>query len=130
MDHHAAFLASLETVAERCEDVVPPVYAALFARFPEVEKDFVLDIDFGARGHMLNEALSQAEGLLTGDAVAQNFLNAERLNHIGYGIDEAMFTAFFEIMHQVFAEIAADAWTSDMTAAWSEVIARVETTKT
>ena len=122
MSHHDAFTASLETVADKCEDVVPPVYAALFERFPEMEDLFVLDTDDGAKGHMLNEALTQAEGLLNGDAIAPNFLAAERLNHVGYGIDEAMFTAFFEVLREVFAHLAGADWTQAMSSAWDQVI--------
>ena len=91
MTHLTAFSASLEAVAERCEDVVPPVYAALFARFPEFEELFVLDTDQGARGHMLNEAMSMAEGLLKDDPVAVSFVSAERMNHEGYGITDEVF---------------------------------------
>jgi len=128
MNHHDAFTASLETVADKCEDVVPPVYAALFERFPEMEDLFVLDTDDGAKGHMLNEALTQAEGLLTGDAIAPNFLAAERMNHVGYGIDEAMFTAFFEVLRDTLQTLAGLSWTSAMHAAWNEVIVRAAET--
>lgn len=121
MTHLTAFNASLEAVAERCEDVVPPVYAALFERFPDFEKLFVLDIDHGARGHMLNEALTMAEGLLQNDPVAVSFVSAERMNHEGYGIDDDVFEGFFTVMRDVFQSLAGDSWSIDMTAAWAEV---------
>ncbi|MHA7901170.1 MAG: globin domain-containing protein [Henriciella sp.] len=123
MTHLTAFTASLEAVAARCEDVVPPVYAALFERFPEHEKLFVLDIDQGARGHMLNEALSMAEGLLQDDPVAISFVSAERMNHEGYGIDDDVFEGFYRVMAEVFETIAGDSWSSEMGAAWSAVSA-------
>lgn len=128
MHHIEAFIASLEIVAARREDVVPPVYKAVFARYPEMEKLFVLDIDAGARGHMLNEALVMAEGLLNADAIASNFIRAERMNHEGYGIDDAMFKDFFTIMRNVFSNLAAEEWTPEMGAAWDEVITRVAKT--
>jgi len=118
MTHHAAFTASLETVAARCEDVVPPVYAALFERYPEFEKLFVLDVDQGARGHMLNEALSMAEGLLQDDPIAINFVSAERMNHEGYGIEDDVFEGFFQVMADVFRSISGKAWSEEMSAAW------------
>ncbi|GAB5454143.1 MAG: hypothetical protein Hens2KO_03720 [Henriciella sp.] len=121
MTHAAAFTASLETVAARCEDVVPPVYAALFQRFPEFEDLFVLDVDHGARGHMLNEALSMAEGLLQDDPVAISFVSAERMNHEGYGITDDVFEGFFHIMAEVFQSIAGEAWSDEMSAAWDNV---------
>ncbi|MFN3212227.1 MAG: globin domain-containing protein [Henriciella sp.] len=121
MTHLDAFTASLETVAERCEDVVPPVYAALFERFPQFEELFVLDIDHGARGHMLNEALIMAEGLLSDDPVAISFVSAERMNHEGYGIDDEVFEGFFAVMADVFQSIAGEGWSDPMGAAWAEV---------
>ncbi|MEM9179531.1 MAG: globin [Pseudomonadota bacterium] len=121
MTHLTAFTASLEAVAERCEDVVPPVYAALFQCFPEFEDLFVLDTDQGARGHMLNEALSMAEGLLQDDPVAISFVSAERMNHEGYGITDEVFEGFFQVMADVFRKLAGTAWSRDMTAAWDAV---------
>lgn len=128
MSHLNAFNESLETVAAVCEDVVPPVYSALFERYPDMQRLFILDTDGGARGHMLNEALTMAEGLLSGDMIAPNFIRAERMNHEGYGIDEATFTGFFQVMQQVFMRLSINEWTPDMTAAWDEVIARVVVT--
>ena len=121
MTHSDAFNASLEAVAARCEDVVPPVYAALFERFPEFEKLFVLDTDMGARGHMLNEALVMAEGLLRDDPVAVSFVSAERMNHEGYGIDDTVFEGFYAVMADVFQSLAGDAWSEAMSAAWAAV---------
>ena len=121
MSHVTAFQDSLEAVAARCDDVVPPVYAALFERFPEFEKLFVLDIDFGARGHMLNEALSMAEGLLQDDPVAVSFVSAERMNHEGYGIEDDVFEGFYHVMADVFQTLAGDTWSDQMSAAWHEV---------
>lgn len=123
MTHLTAFTSSLEAVAERCEDVVPPVYAALFERFPDFEELFVLDIDHGARGHMLNEALTMAEGLLQDDPVAISFVSAERMNHEGYGIDDDVFEGFYQVMAEVFQSLAAEAWTPEMKNAWAAVSA-------
>ena len=121
MTHLTAFTASLEAVAERCEDVVPPVYAALFQRYPEFEKLFVLDIDHGARGHMLNEALTMAEGLLQKDPVAISFVSAERMNHEGYGIDDSVFEGFYHVMADVFETLAGEGWSEEMKMAWAAV---------
>lgn len=121
MTHLAAFQESLEAVAARCDDVVPPVYEALFERFPDFEKLFVLDVDLGARGHMLNEALSMAEGLLQDDPVAVSFVSAERMNHEGYGIDDAVFDGFYEVMADVFQSLAGEAWSNEMGDAWRAV---------
>lgn len=129
MDHLPAFQASLEAVATHCEDVVPPVYAALMARFPEFEALFVLDTDMGARGHMLNEALTMAEGLLQNDPIANSFVSAERMNHEGYGIQDDAFEAFYAVMADVFRDLAGADWSQDMTAAWNAVSDAAKTAK-
>ena len=125
----SAFNQSLEVVADRCEDVVPPVYAELFQRYPEFEKLFVLDTDMGARGHMLNEALSMAEGLLTDDPVAISFVSAERMNHEGYGIHGDVFEGFFMVLENVFRRLAGDAWSDEMSSAWAAVAKQAATAK-
>lgn len=125
----SAFNQSLELVADRCEDVVPPVYAELFQRYPEFEELFVLDTDMGARGHMLNEALSMAEGLLQDDPVAISFVSAERMNHEGYGINDDVFEGFFIVLASVFERLAGEGWSEDMTAAWSEVAKQASAAK-
>ena len=129
MDKLTAFNQSLEAVAARCEDVVPPVYTALFERYPEFEELFVLDIDHGARGHMLNEALTMAEGLLQDDPVAVSFVSAERMNHEGYGIGDDVFEGFYAVMADVFKGLAGDAWSEPMTDAWSAVASAASAAK-
>ena len=125
----SAFNQSLELVADRCEDVVPPVYAELFQRYPEFEELFVLDTDMGARGHMLNEALTMAEGLLRNDPIANSFVSAERMNHEGYGIQDDAFEAFYAVMADVFRDLSGDDWSEDMTVAWDAVSDAVKTAK-
>lgn len=129
MDHLPAFHASLEVVATRCEDVVPPVYAALFERYPDFEALFSLDTDLGVRGHMLNEALTMAEGLLQNDPVALNFVSAERMNHSGYGVADDAFESFFVVMSDEFRKLAGETWTDEMSAAWRAVVEVASTAK-
>ncbi|MEL7109853.1 MAG: globin domain-containing protein [Pseudomonadota bacterium] len=117
-----ALNASLEVVAERCEDVVPPVYAAFFQRYPKFEELFVNDIDHGVRGHMLNEALGLAEGLLEDDTLTYHFVSSLRMNHEGYGIENNLFEEFYEVIADVFQTLAGEAWTPAMSSAWSEVV--------
>ncbi|MEL6829708.1 MAG: globin [Pseudomonadota bacterium] len=124
MPHLDAFLSSLEIVAGRCEDIVPTVYDELFKRYPDMRALFVLDVDDGVKGHMLNETLSMAEGLLSDDGVATSFIAAERMNHCGYGIDDLTFDGYYPTLRDVIQNIAGDAWTDDMTMAWDHVIMR------
>lgn len=124
-----AFERSLEVVAENCEDPVPTVYEKVFKKFPEMQDLFVLDTDHGARGHMLNEALLCAQDLLSENVYATRFIAAERLNHEGYSISDNIFEAFFEIMRDVFKDIADDGWTPEMDTAWQVVSEKVATAR-
>ena len=125
MTHAEAFEQSLETVAARCEDPVPLVYKQLFERYPEMEVLFILDTDHGARGHMLNEALSCAQDLLGPDSFATSFISAERLNHEGYAISDDIFEAFYTVLHSVFRNLSNGEWTTAMDAAWQAVSEKV-----
>lgn len=129
MSLHAAYLSSLEVVAANCEDVVLPVYDELFKRLPQFEELFVLDDDHRARGHMLNEALSMAEGLLQDDPVAHNFIAAERMNHAGYDISDDVFDTFYLVLADVFHKIAGSDWTAEMSKAWTEISRRGQAAK-
>ncbi len=125
MTHALAFEQSLETVAAHCEDPVPLVYAQIFARYPELEPLFILDTDHGARGHMLNEALTCAQDLLGPDTFATSFIAAERQNHQGYEISDDIFEAFYTVMHGVFRALSNGDWTPQMDAAWQAVSDKV-----
>jgi len=125
MTHSHAFEQSLETVASHCEDPVPLVYAQIFEHYPEMEALFILDTDHGARGHMLNEALSCAQDLLGPDTFATSFIAAERQNHEGYAITDDIFEAFFTTMHSVFRGLSNGEWTPAMDAAWQAVFEKV-----
>lgn len=89
-----------------------------------MEALFVLDIDDGVKGHMLNESLSMAEGLLTDDLVATSFIAAERMNHFGNGVDDPTFDGYYPVLRDVIQSLAGADWTADMAAAWDEVIKR------
>lgn len=124
MGHSDALLASLELAADRCEDIVPPVYAELFKRYPDMEALFILDVDDGVKGHMLNESLSMAEGLLNDDLIATSFIAAERMNHSGNGVDDPTFNGYYPVLRDVIQTLAGADWSAEMDAAWNEVIVR------
>lgn len=46
------------------------------------------------------------------------------LNPIGFGIDEAMSTDFYQVMRQVFQCPAGINWTPGMSAEWHDVVPR------
>ena len=122
MSHTDAFLSSLEAAAAKCDDIVPLVYEELFKRYPEMEALFILDVDDGVKGHMLNETLKMAEGLLSGDGVATSFIAAERMNHSGNGVDDPTFDGYYPVLRDVIQALVGASWTPEMTNAWDQVI--------
>ena len=121
-----AILDSLDLVAERSEDPAPQVYGRLFARYPETEALFIGDKRGAARGQMLRQAVETLLDYLGPNAFAANFLRAELRNHDDIGVPAEIFPAFYQAMAEAFAEIAGEAWTPAMQAAWDEITGEIE----
>lgn len=121
-----ALLDSLDLVAERSEDPAPLVYDRLFARYPEIEALFVGDPRGAARGQMLRQAVETLLDYLGPNVFAANFLRAELRNHDDIGVPSEIFPAFYQAMAEAFAEIAGEAWTPAMQAAWDDLTGQIE----
>lgn len=119
----AAFEASLDLVAARAGDPTPHVYDRLFARQPEMAALFVGDTSGQARGQMLSMVLETLGDLADGRPWAANMIRAERVNHDQLGVPDAIFGAFFAVVHETFRDLGGEAWTAEMEAAWREVLA-------
>ncbi|MFA7262904.1 MAG: globin [Caulobacter sp.] len=118
-----ALAASLELVAERCGDPTPLVYDRLFARQPDMEALFLGDHSRQARGQMLAIALDTLTDLAAGETWAGNMIRAERVNHDQIGVPFDVFATFFAVVHETFREAGGEAWTAEMEAAWTGVLA-------
>ena len=121
-----AILDSLDLIAKHSEDPAPQVYARLFARYPETEALFIGDKRGAARGQMLRQAIETLLDYLGPNAFAANFLRAELRNHDDIGVPAEIFPRFYQAMAEAFADIAGEAWTPDMQAAWEALTSRVE----
>jgi len=121
-----AFAASLELVAARDGDPTSSVYDRLFAQQPEIATLFVGDISGQARGQMLAMALETLSDLADGKAWAANMIRAERVNHDQLGVPDPVFATFFAVVHQTFRELGGEAWTAEMEAAWTAVLAKAD----
>lgn len=122
----AAITESLELVAERCADPAPLVYRRLFAAAPEMEALFVRDNDGGVRGQMLYQVIEAVLDYAGPNHFAANLMRSEQINHENLGVPPQVFASFFRTVFETFREIAADAWTDGMDAAWSELLAGLE----
>lgn len=118
-----ALSASLELVVERCGDPTPLVYERLFAQQPQMEALFIGDRTGQARGHMLSMVLETLTDLADGKTWAGNMIRAERVNHDQLGVSDEVFATFFTVVHETFRDAGGEAWTPDMEAAWTGVLA-------
>ena len=118
--------ASLELVAERCDDPAPLVYRRLFAENPAIEPLFVRDKSGIVRGQMLTVAIETLMDLAGPGYFATGMLQSERVNHDGLGVPMENFDTFFVTVLNTFRDIAGDAWTSEMDGTWAMLIARAQ----
>lgn len=124
----AVIEASLEAVAEAAGDPTPHVYARLFARHPEMEALFILDKAGAVRGNMLAEAIASLVDLAGPQTYGSHLMRAEIVNHEGWGVPPDVFATFYIVVRDTFRDLAGPAWTVEMDAAWTALLARVEAT--
>lgn len=121
----ALITRSLELVAEK-GDPVALVYARLFASHPQMQALFVRDTNGQVRGNMLAEALTALLDFADRDAYGSNLLRAEIVNHENLGVPREVFATFYRTIRDTFAEVLGTAWTTDIDAAWKNLLARIE----
>ena len=114
----------LELIAERAGDPSALVFQRLFLENPEIEALFVRDTACLVRGEMMAVTLEALLDCAGGDAYAVSLVEIERVNHVGLGVEPAVFDTFFRVVMTVFKEILGDNWTHEMDAAWRRVLAR------
>ncbi len=130
---HARFLTSavndaaiitrtLERVAERVGDPTPLVFERLFRELPEVEALFVRDTDGLVRGQMFQVTIESLLDSLGDRAYGANLIQIERVNHIGLGVEPAVFDQFYLTVMATFKTILGADWTTDMEQSWSRVV--------
>lgn len=114
---------SLDAVVERAGDPAPVIYARLFAEFPETEARFVRDVSGAIRAEMLTMVFDCL--MNPGGGYQNNLVRAERVNHDGFGTENAVFDRFFFIVRDVCRDLAGPDWAPEMDAAWAARIDQV-----
>ena len=115
--------ASLEAVAERCEDPTGLVYGRLFAKVPELEELFIRDKAGLVRGQMLSVVFETLLDFVGRGAYARGLILSELVNHESLGVPVAEFASFFLIVRDVCAQVLGEDWTPAMAAAWDDLLA-------
>ena len=113
---------SLELVVEKHGDPTDRIYDALFKAHPEFADLFVLDVDGGVRGSMLQHTFECIDDYLGDRNFVGNFVATTRGHHTEYGVPDGSFDIFFTVMRDTFMDIIGDQWTDAMKADWQTMI--------
>ena len=122
----AAIEASLERAGERRGDLVPLVYARLFAAQPAMRALFWRDTDDGVKGEMLARVFDALLDFVGERRYADILIRSESITHEGYDVPPDVFPTFFGIVAEAVREACGDDWTEDMAAAWRRTLADID----
>lgn len=98
-------------------------YEILFDRYPAVEPMFQRDRKIQAE--MLRTAIVSVIDHLDNAEWLTTNLGSLGKRHAEMGVTAPMYAAVGECMIEAMSEIGGDAWTGDMTAAWTEALTAV-----
>lgn len=112
--------ASLEVAAERCDDLVPLVYARLFVACPRVAAIFAVDAGEKpnpAMGSMVNELIALiTDGIDTG--LLDSIIMSTLINHVGWEIDFSLYRALLDALIDSVRASCGEQWSESAAAAW------------
>ena len=117
---------SFELAAERCEDLTPLVYRALFNAHPEARMMFRTEGSELVKGSMLAltiDAILDFAGERTGHF---RLITSEISSHDAYGTPRELFVAFFGIIGATLREIIGADWSDEIDAAWRRLLDEIE----
>jgi len=78
------------------------------------------------RGSMLETCIECLLGVAEGKRETPRFLiEASRLTHDGFGLEEGEIDRVFVVMRDVFRTGLAEAWTADMEQEWAKLLAEI-----
>jgi hemoglobin-like flavoprotein len=113
---------SLELAAERCGDLTPPVYARLFADYPEMKALFWRDTTDAVKGEMLAKVFEIILDFVGENLFASNMIQCEVITHSGYDVPPDVFRVFFGVVASTLREQLGDAWTATYDEAWKKLL--------
>lgn len=128
----ATVLSSLEVVAERCDDIVPSVYARLFEARPDLREFFAVhagDAPRSGMGNMVNEILRMLAGD-DGDLDLDCEAQATVVFHTGWGLGMDMYRDVLEAVVATVQQVCGEQWSSFAEAWHTRVDAVTEALRT
>ena len=111
--------SSFDLIAPQGEELVETFYEKLFERAPAVRPLFA-GTDMKRQQAMLLAALVLLRNSLRDPEALVPKLRALGARHVGYGATAEMYPLVGEVLLASMAEIAGDAWTQEIEAAWAE----------
>jgi hemoglobin-like flavoprotein len=121
-----AVVSSLEIAAAHGGDLMPRVYAALFARAPHLRALFSRDTDGAIKGEMLMTVIEAILDFVGDRRYAHHLVEAEATNHEGYDVPRDLFASFFRIVAEVVRDVCGAEWNATMDAAWRETLTQLD----
>jgi len=121
-DDAAVITRTLEQVGEQVGDPTPLVFQRLFRETPETEGLFVRDADGLVRGQMFQVTIESLMDFLGDRSYGANLVQIERVNHVGLGVEPAVFDRFYFTVMATFKDILGADWTADMERTWTRVV--------
>ncbi|HEU4538703.1 MAG TPA: globin domain-containing protein [Polyangiaceae bacterium] len=110
---------SFDLVVERQPQITPRFYEILFERYPAARPLFSRNAP-ERQQQMLQEALvAVVENLENAPWLSQT-LGAIGRKHLDYGVTDEMYDWVGDALLRTLGEIAGDAWTPELKAAWAE----------
>ena len=118
--------ASLELLAERCEDPTPLVYARLFERLPEMRAYFWRDSNDAIKGEMLARTFAAILDFVGERRYAGHMIGTEMVTHEGYDVPREIFTTFFRVIGETAEAVLGADWSGDFAIAWREMLEEID----
>ena len=116
---------SFALVVEREDQVTARFYGVLFERYPQVQPLFAKNRP-EVQQKMLQEALVAVLEHLEDGAWLTETLGNLGAGHVDYGVTEPMYDWVGESLLAALSEIAAEAWTPEVEAAWVEAYGAIK----
>lgn len=117
---------SFELVAQRCEDLTPPVYRRLHAEHPQTQALFRSEGSELVKGSMLAMAIEAILDFAGERSGKFRMIECEVGTHDDYGAPRELFVAFFGVIMRTLQELLGPDWTTEMDEAWRKLIVEIE----
>ena len=115
----ARLRSSFQLVVDREPLVLERFYEVLFERHPQARPLFGRN-SRKAQAQMLTQALVSVLDKIEDAEWLTETLGAMGAKHVGYGVTDAMYDWVGDALLVTLAEVAGDAWTSEVAADWAE----------